>query len=100
MEGGVKKQEFAALSTHRISQIDGDILAIVASYGPHAREENYTHTVRGVVVQTTRHTKVEVGKQYRLCIFPNWAYQWVNEGNIRSKRVARTAGEIERGSHT
>ena len=96
MESAVKKHEFKPLSTRRISQIDGDILALVAVFGPHDREENYIHTVRGVVVQTTHHTKTEAGKRYRLCIFPGWNYQWVNEGNLRSRRIARTAGELER----
>lgn len=94
MEGPVKHQ-YTALSTRAISQVDGDILALVASYGPLNREENYVHTVKGVTVQITRESKVEAGKSYKLCIFPGWRFQWVNEGNIRSKRrPGKTVGEL------
>ncbi|HXS14461.1 MAG TPA: hypothetical protein VN734_17310 [Acidobacteriaceae bacterium] len=94
MEGTVTKHQFAALSTRPVSQVDGDILALVASYGPLNREENYIHTVRGVTVEITRQSKIEHGKSYKLCVFPGWRFQWVNEGNIRSKRLARTVGEL------
>lgn len=93
MEGDLKHQ-YKALSTRQRSQIKEDVLALVASYGPLHREENYVHTVRGVTVEVTRESKIEHGKSYKLCIFPGWRFQWVNEGNIRSKRIARTVGEL------
>lgn len=81
------KQQFQAISVKRASLIEGDHLAIVARYGPNGKEEFFTHHVRGQQVQTTRQTKQEFGKSYRLCIFPGWRYEWVNEGNIRSKKI-------------
>lgn len=92
MEGAVTKQH-VALSVRRVSQIPEDKLAIVASFGPNGKEQYFQHSVRGVVVQTTRQTKVEDGKSYRLCVFPGWRYEWVNEGNIRSRKIAKTTGD-------
>lgn len=86
MEGAVTPQH-KAISVTQISQIPEDKLALVASFGPNGKEEFFIHTVRGVPVQTTRQTDVKFGKSYRLCIFPGWRYQWVNEGNIRSHKV-------------
>lgn len=87
MEFPVKPQQFAAISVTQLSQIPEDKLALVARFGPNGKEEYYTHSVRNQPVQTTRQTKQEHGKSYRLCIFPGWNYQWVNEGNIRSKKL-------------
>lgn len=92
MEGPVTKQ-LEAIRIRQVSQIPEDKLALVAVFGPNGKEQYFQHSVRGVVVQTTRQTKVEDGKSYRLCIFPGWSFQWVNEGNIRSRRLAKTIGE-------
>lgn len=86
MEGVVTPQ-YKAISVRQVSQIPEDKLALVASFGPNGKEEFFIHTVRGVPVYTTRQTEVHGGKSYRLCIFPGWRYQWVNEGNIRSHRI-------------
>lgn len=98
MEGAVKQQQYQAISLKQISQIPDDKLALVASYGPNGKEQYFAHSVRGVPVQTTRQTNQEHGKSYRLCIFPGWRYQWVNEGNIRSRRLAKTIGEEAHGN--
>lgn len=87
MESSVKIQQYQALRLIQVSQIPEDQHAIVAKYGPNGKEEFFTHYVRSQQVQTTRQTKQEHGKSYRLCIFPGWRYQWVNEGNIRSKKL-------------
>jgi hypothetical protein len=92
-------QQFKALSVRQVSQIPEDKLALVASYGPNGKEEFFQHSVRGVVVQTTRQTELHAGKSYRLCIFPGWRYQWVNEGNIRSRKVNKY-GEIHVGNQS
>jgi hypothetical protein len=92
MEGSLT-QKFTAISVRQVSQIPEDKLALVASFGPNGKEEFFVHYVRGVVVQTSRQTKTEFGKSYRLCIFPGWRYQWVNEGNIRSRKINKY-GEI------
>lgn len=89
MEGVVKVQSFTAISVTQVSQIPEDKLALVARFGPNGKEEFFAYTVRGVPVQTTRQTKVEHGKSYRLCIFPGWSFQWVNEGNIRSRKLQK-----------
>lgn len=78
-----------AISVRQVSLIPEDKLALVASYGPNGKEEFFVHFVRGVQVQTTRQTDVQAGKSYRLCIFPGWRYQWVNEGNIRSRKIVK-----------
>lgn len=88
MEGSVT-QQFKAISLTQVSQIPDDKLALVASFGPNGKEEFFRHSVRGVEVQTTRQTDVRFGKSYRLCIFPGWNFQWVNEGNIRSRKITK-----------
>lgn len=88
------KQQYAAISLTRVSLIHDDTHAIVAKYGPNGKEEFFAYNVRGVPVQTTRQTKHEAGKSYRLCIFPGWNYQWVNEGNLRSRKITKFVGEF------
>lgn len=83
----IKQQGFEAISVTQRSMIPEDKLALVARYGPNGKEEFFTHSVRGQQVQTTRQTKHEFGKSYRQCIFPGWRLEWVNEGNIRSKKI-------------
>lgn len=73
-----------------ISQIEGDIYVIAASYGPSPKERVIKHTVRGVAVQTLRIHKIENNRHYRECVFPDGRCMWVNEGNIRSHRVPDT----------
>jgi hypothetical protein len=74
-----------------ISLVKEDVLVLAASYGPLPREEFFHHTVRGVTVEITRQTKVDDRNvSYRLCVFPGFRLQWVNEGNIRSRKLART----------
>lgn len=87
MESSVKTEQYKAIRLTQISQIPEDKLALVARYGPNGKEEFFAHFVRGQQVQTTRQTKQEFGKSYRLCIFSDWRYEWVNEGNIRSKKL-------------
>lgn len=80
----------------RISQIKEDDLILAASYGPLHREQHYHHTVRGVTVEITRQTKLDIRNvSYRLCIFPGFRLQWVNEGNIRSRKLARTGALVD-----
>jgi hypothetical protein len=74
----------------RISQIPEDIYVIAASYGPSPKERVIHHTERGVAVQTLRIHKIEKGRHYRECVFPDGRVMWVNEGNIRSHRVPDT----------
>jgi hypothetical protein len=78
-----------------VSQIDGDVTAIIAVWGPLGKDLAYKFFVRGVEIQRMDITKHnDRGQMFRLCRFPDGRDMWVNEGNIASKRIARFAGQI------
>lgn len=79
------------MSVRQISQIPGDVLVLVAVFGPSPRQRYWHHTVRGVPVQWTELTNGKL----RLCIFPDGNEQWVNEQNVRSVKMStRPTGEV------
>ena len=73
----------------RISQIEGDVLAVVAVWGPMQKDETHDHFVRGVPVSRTSMHYEDKGRMYRWCVFPDGRVMAVNEGNIVAKRVRR-----------
>lgn len=78
-------------SVRQISQIPEDKLALVAVFGPSAKQLYWRHSVRGVPVQWCEITNGKL----RLCIFPDGNEQWVNEQNIRSVKIStRVTGEV------
>lgn len=76
------------LRTKRVSQIKEDILVLAAVWGPSPQQRYFTHTVRGVPVQVLTISKLdERNVSYRQVVFPGHHVQWVNEGNIRSRKI-------------
>lgn len=88
--------ELSTIAVRQISQIPEDQLILRAVWGPSPQQRYFTHAVRGVPVQVTTLTQLsDRNISYRLCVFPDGREQWVNEGNIRSKKVKRTIGEVD-----
>lgn len=77
----------------RISQIVEDISVIVAVWGPGQSDTRYARTVRGVPVNRTCVTKDHAGRAYRMHVFPDYSWRWVNEGNVRWQKVLKPAQE-------
>jgi hypothetical protein len=77
----------------RNSSIPDDISVIVARWGPSIKDGKYRYTLRGVPVSPTCVQKVEQGRSYRMCIFPDHAWQWVNEGNIEQRKLSKYTEE-------
>lgn len=75
----------------RISQIEGDVLAVVAVWGPMHKDETHEHFVRGVPVSRTSMHFEDKGRMYRWCRFPDGRTMVVNEGNIVAKKIRRLA---------
>jgi len=83
-----------SMTFRRISQIEDDVLVHVVSWGPLTADITHWYTVRGVTINRTAIRKQNPGGQwFRLCIFPDGREMYVNEGNIRSHRHQRFAGE-------
>lgn len=73
----------------RISQIDGDIAVIVASWGPPYKDTTHAFYVRLKPIARTTITEEHGGRLYRWCEFPDHSVKLVNEGNIRSKKLTK-----------
>lgn len=84
--------------TKQLSMIEGDTSAVVCVWQSSLKDQHSVFTVRGVEVfrLDVVHTD-DRGISYRLCSFPGHRLQWVNEGNIRSRRVHKFAGESTYG---
>jgi hypothetical protein len=63
-----------------------DIAVIVCMWGPSHADRTHTYHVRGTPVDRTTLSKLDNGRQYRVCVFPGGHWQWVNEGNISSRK--------------
>ena len=77
-----------------VSQIEGDVLALVASYSSPIKDQVYTYKVRGRLVSKLPHMiKEERGRKFQLVIFQDTgAEQWVNVENLRGFKLSKFAG--------
>ncbi len=64
-----------------------DIAVIVCVWGPSYADKTHEYFVRGVPVGRTTLSKTDNGRMYRVCVFPGGHWQWVNEGNLSSRRI-------------
>jgi len=61
-----------------------------ASYDSPRKDMDHEFRVKNQVIERTSITKNERGNSYRLCLF-NRLPQWVNEENIRQRRLFKAA---------
>lgn len=59
---------------------------VVCVWESSIKDRSHIFTVRGKVISRTHQKKSEKGHSFRLCMFGHHA-QWVNEANIRQKRI-------------